>query len=106
MPSSAGKKKDGFGFVPTREGHRKFPQVGRVVIEDNVEIGANCCIDRASIDSTVIHSGSKLDNLVQIAHGVQIGSNTVIAAQTGIIFFMMIRNPPISTLFPYTTLFR
>jgi UDP-3-O-[3-hydroxymyristoyl] glucosamine N-acyltransferase len=75
---------DGFGFVPTREGHRKFPQVGRVVIEDNVEIGANCCIDRASLDATVIHSGTKLDNLVQIAHGVNIGSNTVIAAQTGI----------------------
>jgi UDP-3-O-[3-hydroxymyristoyl] glucosamine N-acyltransferase len=75
---------DGFGYVPTREGHRRFPQEGGVVIEDNVEIGANCCIDRASLDETVIHAGSKLDNLVQIAHGVVIGANTVIAAQTGI----------------------
>ncbi|MBN2082039.1 UDP-3-O-(3-hydroxymyristoyl)glucosamine N-acyltransferase [bacterium] len=75
---------DGFGFVPTKEGHRKFPQVGSVLIEDHVEIGANCCIDRASLDQTVIHSGTKLDNMVQIAHGVRLGSNTVIAAQTGI----------------------
>jgi len=75
---------DGFGYVPTRDGHRKFPQVGTVVIEDNVEIGANCCIDRAAVDQTVIHAGTKLDNLVQIAHGVRVGANTVIAAQTGI----------------------
>lgn len=75
---------NGFGYVPTREGHRRFPQVGSVVIEDNVEIGANCCIDRAALDQTVIHAGTKLDNLVQVAHGVVIGANTVIAAQTGI----------------------
>jgi len=75
---------DGFGYVPTREGHRRFPQVGTVLIEDHVEIGANCCIDRAALDQTVIHAGTKLDNLVQIAHGVRVGSNTVIAAQTGI----------------------
>lgn len=75
---------DGFGYVPTREGHKRFPQVGKVIIEDNVDIGANCCIDRAALDATVIHAGSKLDNLVQVAHGVIIGNHTVIAAQTGI----------------------
>ncbi len=75
---------DGFGFIPTKEGHRKFRQVGSVVIEDDVEIGANCCIDRGALDETVIHSGTKLDNLVQIAHGVTVGHHTVIAAQTGI----------------------
>ena len=75
---------DGFGYVPTSQGHRRFPQTGSVVIEDNVEIGANCCLDRASLDQTIIHMGTKLDNLVQIAHGVRVGANTVIAAQTGI----------------------
>jgi UDP-3-O-[3-hydroxymyristoyl] glucosamine N-acyltransferase len=75
---------DGFGYVPTREGHRRFPQVGTVVVEDHVEIGANCCVDRASLDQTIIHAGTKLDNLVQIAHGVVVGANTVIAAQTGV----------------------
>jgi UDP-3-O-[3-hydroxymyristoyl] glucosamine N-acyltransferase len=75
---------DGFGYVPSKDGHVKFPQVGTVVIEDHVEIGANCCIDRAALDQTIIHMGSKLDNLVQLAHGVRIGSHTVIAAQTGI----------------------
>lgn len=75
---------DGFGFVPTKHGHRKFPQVGSVLIEDEVEIGANCCVDRAALDQTVIHHGTKLDNLVQVAHGVRLGANTVIAAQTGI----------------------
>jgi len=75
---------DGLGFVPTKEGHRKFPQVGTVLIENNVEIGSNSCIDRAALDQTIIHSGTKIDNLVQLAHGVRIGSNTVIAAQTGI----------------------
>ncbi len=74
----------GFGYLPTSAGHRRFPQVGDVVIEDDVDIGANCCVDRAALDSTVIHSGTKLDNLVQVAHGVSIGSNTVIAALTGI----------------------
>lgn len=74
----------GFGYVPAKEGHVRFPQVGTVVIEDNVEIGANCCIDRAALDETVVHSGTKIDNLVQIAHGVRIGSHCVIAAQTGV----------------------
>ena len=75
---------DGFGFIPTKEGHRKFRQVGSVLIEDDVEIGANCCIDRGALDETVIHAGTKLDNLVQIAHGVNVGHHTVIAAQTGV----------------------
>jgi len=75
---------EGFGYVTTREGHRKFPQAGRVVIEDHVEIGANCTIDRAAIDETRIGRGCKLDNLVQIAHNVQIGEYTLIAAQCGI----------------------
>jgi UDP-3-O-[3-hydroxymyristoyl] glucosamine N-acyltransferase len=74
----------GFGYVPTKEGHRRFPQVGSVVIEDHVEIGANCCIDRAALDETVIHAGTKIDNLVQIAHGVRVGNHCVIAAQTGV----------------------
>jgi UDP-3-O-[3-hydroxymyristoyl] glucosamine N-acyltransferase len=74
----------GFGFVPTRDGHRRFPQVGTVVIEDDVEIGSNCCVDRASLDNTVVHKGTKIDNLVQVAHGVTIGEHTMIAAQTGI----------------------
>lgn len=76
---------DGFGFVPTKEGtYLKLPQLGGVVIEDNVEIGANTTIDRATIGNTIIRSGTKLDNLIQIAHNVVIGENTVIAAQTGI----------------------
>ena len=75
---------DGFGYVPTKDGHKRFPQVGKVIIEDHVDVGANCCIDRAALDATVIHAGSKLDNLVQVAHGCIIGNHTVIAAQTGI----------------------
>ena len=75
---------DGFGFVRDGSSHVKFPQVGRVVIEDDVEIGANTCIDRGSLETTVIRRGVKLDNLIQIAHNVEIGENTVIAAQTGI----------------------
>lgn len=74
----------GFGYVATKEGHKDFPQVGRVVLEDNVRVGANCCIDRGALDETVIHAGTKIDNLVQIAHGVRIGSHSVVAAQTGI----------------------
>jgi UDP-3-O-[3-hydroxymyristoyl] glucosamine N-acyltransferase len=74
----------GFGFISTRERHTRFPQVGGVVIEDDVEIGSNCCVDRASLDNTVIHKGTKIDNLVQIAHGVSIGEHTMIAAQVGI----------------------
>jgi len=75
---------DGFGFVRDGNQHVKFPQVGKVVIEDDVEIGANTCIDRGSLETTVIRRGVKLDNLIQIAHNVEIGENTVIAAQTGI----------------------
>ncbi|MCM1004995.1 MAG: UDP-3-O-(3-hydroxymyristoyl)glucosamine N-acyltransferase [Prevotella sp.] len=75
---------DGFGFAPSAEGYSKIPQVGNVVLEDNVEIGANTCIDRATMGHTVIGRGTKLDNLVQIAHNVAIGKNNVFAAQAGI----------------------
>ena len=75
---------DGFGFVRDGAKYVKFPQAGRVVIEDEVEIGANTCIDRGSLETTYIRKGVKLDNLVQIAHNVEVGENTVIAAQTGI----------------------
>lgn len=76
---------DGFGFAPQPDGtFKKIPQIGNVVIEDNVEIGANTAIDRATIGSTIIKAGAKLDNLIQIAHNVEVGSNTVIAAQAGI----------------------
>ncbi|NGM66175.1 UDP-3-O-(3-hydroxymyristoyl)glucosamine N-acyltransferase [Sphingobacterium sp. SGR-19] len=76
---------DGFGFAPQKDGsYSKVPQIGNVVIEDNVEIGANTVIDRATLGSTTIRKGVKLDNLIQIAHNVEIGANTVAAAQTGI----------------------
>ena len=76
---------DGFGFAPQAEGdYKKVPQIGNVVIEDHVEIGANTTIDRATIGSTFIRKGVKLDNLVQIAHNVEVGVNTVIAALAGI----------------------
>lgn len=76
---------DGFGFAPQADGSfKKVPQIGNVEIEDHVEIGSNASIDRATIGSTIIHSGAKLDNLIQIAHNVEIGSNTVIAAQAGV----------------------
>ncbi|MEN3038161.1 MAG: UDP-3-O-(3-hydroxymyristoyl)glucosamine N-acyltransferase [Candidatus Kryptonium sp.] len=76
---------DGFGFVPRPDGtYEKIPQIGIVVIEDDVEIGSNCSIDRATLGETVIKRGAKLDNLIQIAHNVVVGENTVIAAQTGI----------------------
>lgn len=76
---------DGFGFAPQADGSfKKVPQLGNVVIEDNVEIGANAAIDRATIGSTIIKSGAKLDNLIQIAHNVEVGHSTVIAAQAGI----------------------
>ena len=76
---------DGFGFAPqNNEAFKKVPQIGNVIIEDNVEIGSNTSIDRATIGSTIIRKGVKLDNLVQVAHNVEIGENTVIAAQTGI----------------------
>lgn len=76
---------DGFGFAPQDDGsYKKVPQIGNVVVEDNVEIGCNTTIDRATVGSTIIHSGTKLDNLIQIAHNVEIGNNTVIAAQAGV----------------------
>ena len=75
---------DGFGFAPKGSGYDKVAQIGNVVIEDGVEIGANSCIDRATLGHTIIRKGVKLDNLVQVAHNVEIGENTVIAAQTGI----------------------
>jgi len=74
---------DGFGFAPNTEGYDKIPQIGIVVIEDNVEIGANTCIDRSTMGQTVIHRGVKLDNLIQVAHNCEIGENTVMSAQVG-----------------------
>ena len=75
---------DGFGFAPTPAGYNKIPQIGNVIIEDDVEIGANTCVDRATMGSTIVHKGVKLDNLIQIAHNDEIGANTVIAAQSGL----------------------
>ena len=75
---------DGFGFQPTEKGYDKIPQIGIAIIEDDVEIGANTCVDRAVMGSTVVHSGVKLDNLVQIAHNDEIGSHTVMSAQVGV----------------------
>ena len=74
---------DGFGFAPNQDGYEKIPQIGIVVIEDNVEIGANTCIDRSTMGQTVIHQGVKLDNLIQVAHNCEIGENTVMSAQAG-----------------------
>jgi UDP-3-O-[3-hydroxymyristoyl] glucosamine N-acyltransferase len=75
---------DGFGYTPGPDGHRKIPQVGGVRVEDDVEIGANTTIDRATVGHTVIGRGTKIDNLVQIAHNVRIGEHSIIVAQTGI----------------------
>ena len=76
---------DGFGFAPAADGnYKKIPQLGNVILEDNVEIGANTAIDRAVMGSTIIRRGAKIDNLIQVAHNVEVGQNTVIAAQTGI----------------------
>jgi len=76
---------DGFGFIPQQgTNYKKVPQIGNVIIEDYVEIGSNTCIDRATLGSTIIKKGVKLDNLIQIGHNVEIGENTVIAAQTGV----------------------
>jgi UDP-3-O-[3-hydroxymyristoyl] glucosamine N-acyltransferase len=76
---------DGFGFAPLAgSNYQKIPQLGNVIVEDDVEIGSNTTIDRATLGSTIIRRGVKLDNLVQVAHNVEIGENTVIAAQTGI----------------------
>ena len=75
---------DGFGFAPSPDGYEKIPQIGIAILEDNVEIGANTCIDRATMGATIIRKGVKLDNLIQIAHNVEVGSNTVMASQTGV----------------------
>ena len=74
---------DGFGFAPTPQGYNKIPQIGIVQLEDDVEIGANTCIDRSTMGQTVIHNGVKLDNLIQVAHNCEIGENTVMSAQVG-----------------------
>ena len=74
---------DGFGFAPNQDGYNKIPQIGIVVIEDNVEIGANTCVDRSTMGETRIHKGVKLDNLIQVAHNCEIGENTVMSAQAG-----------------------
>jgi UDP-3-O-[3-hydroxymyristoyl] glucosamine N-acyltransferase len=76
---------DGFGFAPQNDGsYNKISQIGNVIIEEDVEIGANTTIDRATVGSTIIRKGVKLDNLIQLAHNVEIGAHTVIASQTGI----------------------
>ena len=76
---------DGFGFAPQPDGtYRKIPQLGNVVIEDDVEIGASAAVDRATMGSTVVHRGVKIDNLCQVAHNVEVGENTVMASMTGI----------------------
>lgn len=75
---------DGFGFAPNQEGYEKIPQIGIVIIEDNVEIGANTCVDRSTMGQTVIHRGVKLDNLIQVGHNCEIDENTVISAQAGL----------------------
>lgn len=75
---------DGFGFAPGADGYEKIPQIGIVTIEDDVEIGANACVDRATMGSTVVHRGVKLDNLVQVAHNCEVGEHTVMSAQVGV----------------------
>ena len=75
---------DGFGFAPSAEGYEKIPQIGITIIEDQVEIGANTCVDRATMGATIVHKGTMLDNLIQIAHNVEVGSHTVMASQVGI----------------------
>ena len=75
---------DGFGFAPTPDGYEKIPQIGIAVLEDDVEIGANSCVDRATMGATIVRRGVKIDNLVQIGHNVEVKSHTVICAQAGI----------------------
>lgn len=75
---------DGFGFAPGAEGYDKIPQIGIVIIEDNVEIGANTCVDRSTMGATLIKKGVKLDNLIQVAHNCEVGENTVMSAQAGL----------------------
>jgi UDP-3-O-[3-hydroxymyristoyl] glucosamine N-acyltransferase len=75
---------DGYGFVRRADGtHQKIPQTSLVVIEDDVEIGANTCVDRATYESTIIHSGTKIDNLVQVGHNIELGEHTILASQVG-----------------------
>ena len=84
---------DGFGFAPTADGsYQKIDQIGNVVIEDDVEIGANTTVDRATLGSTIIHRGVKLDNLCQVAHNVVVGESTVMASQVGIVGHIEIGN--------------
>ena len=83
---------DGFGWSTLENKHFKVPQIGNVIIEKNVWIGANCCIDRSTFESTIIGEGTKMDNLIQIGHNVKIGSNVVIAAQVGIAGSVIIGN--------------
>ena len=75
---------DGFGFAHSPEGYEKIPQIGIAILEDDVEIGANTCVDRSTMGATIVHKGVKLDNLIQIAHNVEVGSHTVMASQVGI----------------------
>ena len=75
---------DGFGFAPTPEGNEKIPQIGIAILEDDVELGANACVDRATMGATIIHSDVKIDNLVQVGHNVEVASHTVLCAQVGI----------------------
>lgn len=75
---------DGFGFAPSAEGYEKIPQIGIVTIEDDVEIGANTCVDRSTMGSTYVRRGVKLDNLVQVAHNCEVGENTIMSAQVGV----------------------
>ncbi len=75
---------DGFGFAPNAEGYEKIPQIGIAVLEDDVELGANSCVDRAVMGKTIVHRGVKIDNLVQVGHNVEVGSNTILCAQVGI----------------------
>jgi UDP-3-O-[3-hydroxymyristoyl] glucosamine N-acyltransferase len=75
---------EGFGFAPSPDGHLKIPQVGRAVLEDDVEVGANSCVDRATMGETVVRQGAKLDNLVQVAHGAEIGEHSFLVAFAGV----------------------
>lgn len=75
---------DGFGFAPDVDGYHKIPQTGRVILEDDVEVGSNACVDRAVMDATIIRKGVKIDNLVQIAHNCEVKEHTAIAAQSGV----------------------
>ena len=90
---------DGFGFAPLEDGTwKKIEHTGNVIIEDDVEIGANVCVDKSQMGSTVIRRGVKIDNLCQIAHNVEIGSNTVMAAQTGIDLYIALMNLSVSLI--------